>query len=174
MKQLEIAQLGNPVLRNKTSIVTDIDQSIIELIEDMKFTVNNVNGVGIAAPQVFESKRIFIIATKPNERYPNAPYLEPVAMINPEIKELSDEREIDWEGCLSIPGIRGLVPRSKNVVVGYTNRSGEKVTQKYNDFLARVIQHEFDHLEGILFLDRLESNKDLVTEFEYQKIIAAK
>ncbi|MDZ7766333.1 MAG: peptide deformylase [Melioribacteraceae bacterium] len=173
-KLLEIAQLGNPVLRIKTSVVTGINQSIIQLIEDMKWTVNTVNGVGIAAPQVFESKRIFIIASKPNERYPNAPFLEPVAMINPEIKELSSELEKDWEGCLSIPGIRGLVPRSKHLVIEYTNRAGERIIKKYSDFIARVIQHEFDHLEGIMFLDRLESNKDLVSEFEYQRIITGK
>lgn len=171
---LEIAQLGNPVLRNKTSVVTDINHSIVQLIEDMKWTVNTVNGVGIAAPQVFESKRIYVIASKPNERYPNAPYLKPVAMINPEIKELSNQLEKDWEGCLSIPGIRGLVPRSKQLVIEYTNMTGKKIIKKYSDFIARVIQHEFDHLEGIMFLDRLESNKDLVSEFEYQRIIVGK
>lgn len=171
---LEIAQLGNPVLRNKTSVVTGINHSIVQLIEDMKWTVNTVNGVGIAAPQVFESKRIYVIASKPNERYPNAPYLEPVAMINPEIKELSNELEKEWEGCLSIPGIRGLVPRSKELVIEYTNQAGKKIIKKYSDFIARVIQHEFDHLEGIMFLDRLESNKDLVSEFEYQRIITGK
>ncbi len=87
---------------------------------------------------------------------------------------MSEEKVKEWEGCLSIPGIRGLVPRSKKVSIEYENLDGELIQKVFTDFAARIIQHEFDHLEGIVFLDRLESNKDLVTEREYQKIITAK
>lgn len=160
---LNIAELGNPVLRKIAERVDAVDREILSLIENMKFTVNKVNGVGLTAPQVFESKRIFIMASKPNVRYPDAPEMEPEAIINPVIKSMSHEKEKDWEGCLSIPGLRGLVSRAKSIEVEYTNRDGERVNKQFDDFIARIFQHEFDHLEGIVFLDRIETTKDLVT-----------
>ena len=173
-KLLEIAELGAPVLRRRAQEVDNFNDDVFMLIENMKFTVAQVDGVGLAAPQVFKSKRIFIIASQPNERYPHAPIIKPTAVINPIIKFMSEEKVKEWEGCLSIPGIRGLVPRSKKVSIEYENLDGELIQKVFTDFAARIIQHEFDHLEGIVFLDRLESNKDLVTEREYQKIITAK
>lgn len=172
-KLLEIAELGAPVLRRKASKVEKLNDDLFTLIENMKFTVAQVNGVGLAAPQVFKSKQIFIIASQPNERYPHAPIIKPTAVINPTIKFMSEEKVKEWEGCLSIPGIRGLVPRSKKVYVEYENIEGDIVLNEFTDFAARIIQHEFDHLEGIVFLDRLESNIDLITEREYQYIFAS-
>lgn len=172
MELLKIAELGNPVLRKIAEKIDEIDLEILKLIEDMKFTVDKVSGVGLAAPQVFQSKRIFVVASKPNPRYPNAPEMEPEAIINPVIKSMSDEKIKDWEGCLSIPGIRGLVPRAKSIEVEYTNQSGERVNKQFDDFIARIFQHEYDHIEGIVFLDRLETTKDIVTEKEYQAIIS--
>lgn len=172
MELLKIAEMGNPVLRKVAKEIDAIDKSILELIENMKFTVGKVSGVGLAAPQVSHSKRIFVVASKPNPRYPNAPLMEPEAIINPVIKQMSDEIVKDWEGCLSIPGIRGLVPRAKSIQVEYTNQNGERVKKQFDDFIARIFQHEFDHIEGIVFLDRIESTKDLVTEKEYQRIIS--
>ncbi|HSH52381.1 MAG TPA: peptide deformylase [Bacteroidales bacterium] len=172
MELLKIAEMGNPVLRKVAKKVGAIDTSILELIKKMKFTVGKVGGVGLAAPQVFHSKRIFVVASKPNVRYPNAPLMEPEAIINPAINYMSDEIVKDWEGCLSIPGIRGLVPRAKSIKVEYTNRNGERVKKQFDGFVARIFQHEFDHIEGIMFLERIESTKDLVTEKEYQRIIS--
>ncbi len=170
---LQIAQLGHPVLRKRAADVEDVqDPQVHSLIDDMLLTVTDANGVGIAAPQVYESKRIFIISSRPNPRYPYAPEMEPTTMINPEIIGKSPDTEKDWEGCLTIPGVRGLVPRHKAIRVNYVSDRGETIETQYSGFIARVFQHEFDHLEGIVFLDRLESTKDIVMEKEWLKIIA--
>jgi peptide deformylase len=171
---LQITELGNPILRMKTNDINKIEDFEKSLIGNMKFTVGKVSGVGLAAPQVNESKSIFIIASKPNTRYPTAPDMQPEAIINPKILSSSEEIVTDWEGCLSIPGLRGLVPRSKSIIAEYLNENGEKVKKQFDDFVARIFQHEFDHLEGIVFLDRMESSNDLVTEREYQQIISKK
>ena len=167
---LPIIQLGDPILRQKATLVENIkDERIQKLIDDLTATVAQANGVGIAAPQVAESCRLFIVASRPNPRYPNAPEMEPTAMINPKILASSTEIIKGWEGCLSIPGIRGLVPRSQAIEVEYTDRNGKLQKQEFTDFVARIFQHEYDHLDGIVFLDKLESTLDIVTEQEYQK-----
>ena len=164
----QIAQLGQPVLREVVGKIKDpADPAVQALIDDMLVTVADANGVGIAAPQVFESLSLFIVASSPNPRYPNAPQMEPTAMINPEILWRSEDKEKGWEGCLSIPGLRGLVPRHRWIGVRYLTREGEMREVEFEDFLARVFQHEFDHLHGIVFIDRLESTQDLITEKEY-------
>lgn len=169
---LKIAELGNLILRQIAKKVDPIESDTLKLIENMKFTVSKVSGVGLAAPQVFQSQRIFIIASKPNSRYPNAPKMEPEAIINPVIKSMSDEKVKDWEGCLSIPGIRGIVPRARSIEVEYTNQYGKRIQKQFDDFIARIFQHEYDHIEGIVFLDRLETNNDLVTEKEFLRIVS--
>lgn len=167
---LQIIQLGDPVLRSKAQQVENVyDPYIQKLIDDLIATVGQANGVGIAAPQVAESYRLFIVASRPNSRYPNAPEMEPTAMLNPQILAHSTEVVKGWEGCLSIPGIRGLVPRYQAIEVEYTDRNGKLQKQELTDFIARVFQHEHDHLNGIVFLDRLESTQDIITEQEYQK-----
>ncbi|MEN8221430.1 MAG: peptide deformylase [Pseudomonadota bacterium] len=167
----QVAQLGNEVLRLKAAEVKKITSpSIQSLIDDMLSTVSDSGGVGIAAPQVYESLQIFIIASRPTPRYPLAPKMEPTAIINPEILGFSEEQDKDWEGCLSIPGIRGLVPRYKSVRAKYLTRDGTIEDQTFSDFLARIFQHEYDHLNGISFLDRLESAKDIITEKEFNKL----
>lgn len=168
---LEIEELGNPILREKAKHVDNIgDEYIQNLIDNLTETVSAVNGVGIAAPQVNESYQIFIIYSHPNPRYPDAPKTEPLEVINPKIISRSDEMVKDWEGCLSIPGIRGLVPRHKSIVVEYTTRNEGKKREELEDFIARIFQHEYDHLNGIVFLDRLESVSDMITEKEYIKL----
>ena len=167
---LQIIQLGDPVLRSPAQLVDDIrDERIQKLIDDLIATVEQANGVGIAAPQVAESDRLFILASRPNSRYPNAPLMEPTATINPKILAHSTEVVKGWEGCLSIPGIRGLVPRYQKIEVEYTDRDGKLQKQELTDFVARIFQHEYDHLDGIVFLDRLDSTQDIITEQEYQK-----
>jgi peptide deformylase len=170
---LSIIQLGNPILRQKAAVVENIRaENIQRLIDNLITTVAQANGVGIAAPQVAESHRLFIVASRPNARYPHAPEMEPTAMINPKILAHSTEIIKGWEGCLSIPGLRGLVPRSQIIEVEYTNRDGKLQKKQLSDFVARIFQHEYDHLEGIVFVDRLETTLDLITEQEYQKIIS--
>lgn len=171
-EKLSIIQLGNPILRQKAEFVNNIeDKTIQKLIDDLLITVSEANGVGIAAPQVAVGYRIFIVASRPNLRYPHAPLMEPTAMINPRIVNYSDEIVKDWEGCLSIPGIRGLVPRYKTIEVEYTDRYGKLEKQELTDFVARIFQHEYDHMSGLVFLDRVESTFDIVTEQEYQNLV---
>lgn len=171
-KVLEITELGNPVLRERAREVEDVtDPAVQALIDDLIETAYHANGVGIAAPQVGNTGRVFIISSHPSVRYPDAPGLEPTAIINPEIISKSEETVKGWEGCLSIPGIRGLVPRAKTVRARYTTRDGKNEEKEFSDFVARVFQHELDHLDGILFLDRVESTRDIVTEKEYAKLL---
>jgi peptide deformylase len=171
----QIAQLGQPVLREVAGRITDpLDPHVQSVIDDMLVTVADANGVGIAAPQVFEPLSLFIVASHPNPRYPQAPLMVPTAMINPELVWSSDDREAGWEGCLSIPGLRGLVPRHRRVGVRYLNRTGDLREEEFGDFLARVFQHEFDHVQGRVFIDRVESPLDLVTEKEYFRILQSR
>ncbi|MEC4814296.1 MAG: peptide deformylase [Scytonema sp. PMC 1069.18] len=165
-----IIQLGNPILRQRASLVGDIyDEHVQNLINELIATVAQANGVGIAAPQVAKLLRLFIVASRPNPRYPHAPEMEPTAMINPKIIAHSTEVLKGWEGCLCVPGIRGLVPRYQAIEVEYTDRNGKLQKQELTDFVARIFQHEYDHLEGIVFLDRMETTLDIMTEQEYQK-----
>jgi peptide deformylase len=171
-KILEITEMGNPVLRERAVEVEDIqDPEVQEFIDDLIATCADASGVGIAAPQVDVTKRIFIISSRPNARYPNAPVMEAEAVINPEIISRSGETVRDWEGCLSIPGIRGLVPRHRWIEVRYISRAGNVEERRFSDFIARIFQHELDHLNGLLFLDRILSSKDLITEKEYTKLL---
>ncbi len=171
-QSLQITQLGNPILRQQAQFVDNVrDEGIQKLIDALIVTAVTSNGVGIAAPQVAESYRLFIVASRPNPRYPKAPLMEPTAMINPQIIAHSIEVVQGWEGCLSLPGIRGLVPRYQAIEVEYTTRDGQLHRQELTDFVARIFQHEYDHLEGIVFLDRLERTQDLMTEQEYQQRI---
>ncbi len=168
---LQIAQLGHPVLRRRASSIEDVGTSETqELIDDLLLSVADANGTGIAAPQVYVNKRIFIVASRPNARYPNAPEMDPTPVINPEITWKSDEIEKDWEGCLSIPGVRGLIPRHKSIRIEFATREGKRVKREYSDFIARVFQHEFDHLEGIVFFDRLETTQEIMMEKEWLKL----
>ena len=167
----EIAQLGAKVLRLQAQAVTDSRSAEIQrIIETMQDTLSTTQGVGIAAPQISISKRIIIIASRPTPRYPSAPLMEPTVMINPAFQALSDTREKDWEGCLSIPGIRALVPRYIEILINYTNQQGILVEARLEGFVARIFQHEFDHLEGKVYLDRVEDNRDIFAESEYLKM----
>lgn len=174
-KILTILELGNPLLREIAEAVVDLNSQIIQdLIENMKSTLNQFDGVGLAAPQVGVSSQVILVSSRPNKRYPWAPVSGELVMINPRIKFYSENLEKDWEGCLSIPGLRGLVPRSSRVLVEFTNEAGDFCSCDYQGFLARVIQHEVDHLNGLFFLDRIESSKDLITEKEYLKLVEEK
>lgn len=169
-KLLQIAQLGHPILRQTAARVENLqDKDLHSLISDMMATVKEVNGVGIAAPQVHDSTRVFIMASQPNARYPHAPSMAPAALINPEIIDASPEKEKDWEGCLSIPGIRARVLRHTEIKVGFTTLAGEVRQARFSGFLARIFQHELDHLNGKVFLDRIASTLDIVTEKEFLK-----
>jgi peptide deformylase len=163
-----IAKLGEPILRQKAKKVKNIDASKIQnIIKHMRKCVKESKGVGLAAPQVFHSYQILIISSYPNERYPNAPLMKDEVMINPKIINKSKKKIKDWEGCLSIPGIRALVPRHIKIHVQYTSAKGELKTVIFKDFIARVFQHEYDHLKGKVYLDQVENNQDIISEELY-------
>jgi len=170
---LDIAQLGNPVLREIAQPVHNTQEPELQrFLDQLLATMVQGNGVGIAAPQVGRSLRVLIVASRPNLRYPHAPTMAPLVMINPQLLSHAEEVVVDWEGCLSIPGLRGQVPRYRAVEVSYMTREGEMERRELTDFVARIFQHEFDHLGGKVFLDRVEQISDLVTETEYLKRLA--
>lgn len=169
----EIAQLGAAVLRlDAQPIANAHSPETRALIDTLRAALASSQGVGLAAPQIGISRRIVIVASRPNARYPHAPLMEPTVMINPVFRPLSDEKEKGWEGCLSVPGIRALVPRFKDIRVEYLDEQGKRVEKELHDFIARVFQHEVDHLDGLVFLDRVESNRDIVSESEYFKLLS--
>ncbi len=166
---LPIIQLGHPVLREVAAAIANPDSPEIQtLIDSLIQTLQASHGVGIAAPQVGQSCQLLIIASHPNPRYPDAPEMEPLPLINPHIISHSSEQAKGWEGCLSIPGLRALVPRFREVEVEFCDRTGKLQRRVFTDFVARIFQHEFDHLTGQVFVDRIESTLDLVTEAEFQ------
>lgn len=167
----QIAQLGQPVLRGVAGKIVDPGAPAVQaLIDDMLVTVADASGVGLAAPQLFEPLALIVVTSHPNPRYPNAPMMAPLAMINPELLWVSDDVEKGWEGCLSIPGLRGQVSRHRLIGVRYLTTAGELREAEYGDFIARVIQHEIDHLQGMVFVDRVESSLHLLTEKEYFRL----
>ncbi|OUS29948.1 peptide deformylase [Gammaproteobacteria bacterium 45_16_T64] len=164
----EIAEIGNAILRRHAEPVCDFTaMSLTEAIDNMTLLMNQRQGVGIAAPQISVSQQILIIASKPNKRYPDAPLLGPLVMLNPEIVIQSEETDVGWEGCLSVPNIRGLVTRSVSVDVVYYDRQGERQQISLEGFPARIFLHEYDHLIGLTFLDRVASTKDIISEKEF-------
>jgi len=166
-----ILQFGHPTLRQMANPVADLhDPEIQNLIDDLLTTLRSANGVGIAAPQVDAGLQIMVIASRPTPRYPNAPEMEPIALINPHIIDRSVEMEKGWEGCLSVPKYRGFVPRHKRITVEYTDRQGQRQQAEFTDFVARIFQHEYDHFLGLVFLDRLESESDRVTAEQFKAL----
>jgi len=168
MSILKVARMGHPVLRERAQ---PLDKAMLrnplvqKLIDDMFDTMHEYNGVGLAAPQVHEGLRIFVglldESTKDDA--------EPIALINPEITPLSEDKVDGREGCLSIPEIYGLVPRYTAIAVKALDRAGKPIELQLKDFPARIAQHEHDHLDGILFLDRMASMQSLSYSSEYSR-----
>ena len=168
MSILKVARMGHPVLRQKTRPVDKHEIRTPEfqkLIDDMIETMEEYSGIGLAAPQVHETRRLFVAVLDAEGRGEG----EPVALINPEITPLSKEVVEGWEGCLSIPDIRGRVPRSPHIKVSALHREGKRIEIEAHDFPARVIQHETDHLDGVLFFDRMRSLDSLTFLEEYSR-----
>jgi peptide deformylase len=169
MSILKVARMGHPVLRRKARALDRSEitaPAIQKLIDDMIETMTEYHGVGLAAPQIHEGLRIFVATLEMDDEGRGA---EPVALINPEITPLGKETVEDWEGCLSIPDIRGLVSRAREIKLRAYDRRGERVDLQAHDFAARVIQHETDHLDGVLFLDRMRGFESLTFLDEYSR-----
>ena len=170
MHKLPISQIGAPILRQTAQDVEfPLSPAIQQLIMDLIHTAELTNGVGIAAPQVAASLNLFILASRPSPRYPHAPTMEPTEIINPKIIDRSNENMGGWEGCLSIPNYRAVVSRPQWVNVEYQDTQGCIHRERFSDFVGRIFQHEYDHLQGVLFIDHVRP-KDLISEEEYQKI----
>ena len=157
---LPVAQRGEDILRLKAARVADTEFNsdwLMQLASAMIATMLERSGVGIAAPQVYISKRVIIVASRPNLRYPDAPEMDAVVMVNPEILEFSQATTLGEEGCLSVPNERGQVKRAQSIKVLYHTLTGEVMESTFEGFPARIVQHEIDHLNGILFVDRLSA-----------------
>jgi peptide deformylase len=170
MSILKVARMGHPVLRAKARPLEKAEirtAAMQKLIDDMIDTMTEYHGVGLAAPQIHEGLRIFVAALDAgdDDEEPS----EPIALINPEITVVGSDVVEDWEGCLSIPDIRGRVPRARAIKVRAFDRTGARIELSAHDFPARVIQHETDHLDGVLFFDRMKSLASMTFLDEYSR-----
>lgn len=171
-KVLQLRQVGDPILGIKCEKVdvNNINSEILEEIEDLKETLNFSEGYGIAAPQVGINRRIVIIQVdKEKCYYKDCEDVPTTVMLNPVWRKLSEDTDITYEGCLSVPNIRGKVERYKNIEVTYYNEQGQKVVKEANGFTARDIQHECDHLDGIVFLERVKNHNGFATAENIKK-----
>jgi peptide deformylase len=169
MSILKVARMGHPVLRAKARPLEKAEiksAAIQKLIDDMIETMNEYHGVGLAAPQIHERLRLFVAALDAGDDDEDS---EPIAVINPEITIVGSDVVEDWEGCLSIPDIRGRVPRAREIKVRAFDRTGARLELTAHDFPARVIQHETDHLDGVLFFDRMKSLASMTFLDEYSR-----
>jgi len=156
---LPVAQRGDVILTLKAASVIESEFNsawLNELAAAMQATMLERNGVGIAAPQVYVSKRVIIVASRSNPRYPDAPEMDAVVMVNPEILEQSDVTVLGEEGCLSVPNERGQVQRAQSIKVLYHTLTGDVMESTLEGFPARIVQHEVDHLDGVLFVEKMD------------------
>jgi peptide deformylase len=170
MAILKVARLGHPILRQIAEPVPPEGigaPAIQRLIDDLIETMREYAGAGLAAPQVHVSQQIVVFEVEHNPRYPEAESIPLTALINPKITPLTQQVEEDWEGCLSLPDLRGKVPRYTQVRVEAYDRAGKQLSYVARGFQARVVQHECDHLIGTVFLDRMTSMASLSFQREF-------
>jgi len=160
MSIFKIARLGHPVLHKKASIVKKLpDRIITNLIKDMSETLIDANGIGLAAPQVHISKQVIIFRAPNQENIIDDNLIEITALINPKLSKVSDETDNEWEGCLSIPGMSGLVKRFSKICYEGLDMNGNIIKKTVEGLHARIVQHEYDHLMGTLYISRLANSK---------------
>jgi peptide deformylase len=177
MKVLARTEFGNPILRQRAKNVP-LKQlkmsSFKKLIVQMIYTMRRVHGVGLAAPQIGKSLQLAVIETRPSQFRPKLKKRGPIVVVNPKIISYGKDKAKDWEGCLSFEGARGRVPRSKEITVEYFNEKGEKVTERAKGLWARIFQHEIDHLNGVVYVDRMENMISLMAVGEFKKRVLKK
>jgi peptide deformylase len=165
-----ILRLGHPVLRRVAAPVTQFaTPALRELVQDMLETMRANDGAGLAAIQIGVLQRVVVFEVTHNPRYPEAGPVPLTVLVNPEIEFLDDQRELGWEGCLSVPDLRGLVPRYRRLRYRGFDELGRPIDRTVTDFHARVVQHECDHLDGILYPQRIED----MTAFGFQDELVA-
>ena len=158
----EVLRMGHPVLREKAKPVEKLGSAELkQLVNDMKETMAFKNGAGLAAPQIGVSQRVVIFGVSKNPRYPDAEEVPFTVLVNPKLTMLTREVEEDWEGCLSVPGMRGVVPRYTKLRYTGFDENGNAIDRVAEGFHARVVQHECDHLDGHVYLDRMRSMETL-------------
>jgi peptide deformylase len=169
----EIVEIGNPVLRERAREVTPEElgtDAVQSLIDDMIETMRAANGAGLAANQVAETLRVAVVEVRPgNPRYPYKPPIPLTVIVNPVIDPLDDDVEQINEGCLSVPDLRGEVPRHVNIRLRYLDREGVEHEEVRRGLTAGTFQHELDHLDGILFVDRVEDPRTLTSWAEFDR-----
>src|SRR5207249_9480613 len=172
MAILKVARLGHPVLRQQAERVlpADIESAQVQrLIDDMIETMHEYDGAGLAANQVHVPRQIAVIEVAKNPRYPDAPEIPLTVVINPVVTPMTEEMEDGWEGCLSVPDMRGMVPRFTSVRLDAYDREGNPIEGETKEFFARVIQHETDHLQGMVYLDRMRDFSTLTHLAEWNR-----
>lgn len=172
MEALKVAQLGQPVLRRIASPVAPAEiptPEFQEFVDRMIATMRSHKGIGLAGPQVFASKRVFVAAIWPPQARDDEAGIE--VFINPKLGELSEDKRAAWEGCLSFIEIMALVPRHLGVRVDYLDRQGKAKALKLKGLPARVVQHEYDHLEGVLIIDRAATTRDIIKASEIDAVM---
>jgi len=150
-----VLKMGDPLLRQVAVKVERFDDELAALITDMDDTMRAMSGAGLAAPQIGVSLRVVIFEVKQNRRYPNVEPVPRTVLINPLLTPLGEDQDEGWEGCLSVPGLRGLVPRYRHLRYQGVDAQGRPIDRTVRGFHARVVQHEVDHLDGILFPQRV-------------------
>jgi peptide deformylase len=150
-----VLKMGEPLLRQVAAPVERFDGELAALVADMDDTMRALSGAGLAAPQIGVSLRVVIFELKENPRYPHVHPVPYTVLVNPELTPLSEEKEEGWEGCLSVPGLRGLVPRYRRLRYQGFDAQGAPIDRMVEGFHARVVQHEVDHLDGILYPQRV-------------------
>jgi peptide deformylase len=155
------------LLRRSVEVERFGTPELAELLQDMRDTMAHLNGAGLAAPQIGVNLRVVIFGVKANPRYPDAEEVPDTVLINPVLEPLSDEMEEGWEGCLSVPGMRGYVPRWTSLRYWGFDEKGYRFSREVSDFHARVVQHECDHLDGILYLMRIRD----MTKFGFNEAL---
>ena len=169
--RLDVVRLGHPVLRSVAEPVPEEwfgTGRLADFARDVVHTMLTSDGVGLAAPQVAEPLRLFAYWVP---AVGDEPEIAPTVLVNPDIRVIGEETEEGWEGCLSIPGLRGLVPRNHRIKIKARSVDGEHISLTADSFHARVIQHEYDHLDGIVFLDRMANAQSLAFEEEWDRYI---
>ena len=172
MSRQTVLKIGNQQLAMPSQAITDFATPMLrDLVTDLRDTMDADGGVGIAAPQISQNYRLIMFGFEVNKRYPHAKPVPFTILINPVIEVLTDELVDGWEGCLSVPGLRGLVPRYHKIRYSGFDIEGNPVTKDVEDFHARVVQHECDHLDGVLFPQRIKDMKFFGFEDELKDII---
>ncbi|EUJ10374.1 peptide deformylase [Methylophilaceae bacterium 11] len=163
-----VLRMGDPILLQKAAAVTQFDTPELHaLIQDMQDTMAHMNGAGIAAPQIGVSLRVVIFGVGSNPRYPDAEQVPYTVLINPTLTPVGQEQEDGWEGCLSVPGFRGVVPRYERLHYTGFDQYGNSIDRLVSGFHARVVQHECDHLDGILYPMRIQD----LTKFGFTDVL---